>query len=135
MSLFDGSSKSTTRQESITQNDNSVQNLAAKARATDFSNIRAIKGGVQISDQGIDADTMLELIGAFGLSTRQALDTVAAQGERASQAIADVARSATGTESEAGRLINKLAIPAMILTAVVLLLQSGGAKRTKRRKR
>ncbi|HCD30888.1 MAG TPA: hypothetical protein DER01_00670, partial [Phycisphaerales bacterium] len=51
--------------------------------------------------------------------------TISNQTSEAVSSITKIAESATGTTSETGSTINKLALPAMILAGLFLILKSG----------
>lgn len=147
MGLFGGDSSSssktisTNRKEIISGNDESLLDLSGVTGPLGLVKVTGSKGGVFKSVvrsntriDGLRGDEVASIIGGISALANNALgrlqDTFAgfvqrsdAQQTTALQTLADTTRSATGTESEAGRIVNKLITPALIALGLWLAVK------------
>lgn len=113
------SSKSSQSQRSVTQGadlDTSIGMGSRNNEAATISQLEKSNVNISSSREGLSAGDVTELVNAIGGG---ALDAVRQTAETL-QPVADIASQATGASSEAGRLVQTLAIPAAVLVGVYL---------------
>ncbi len=129
MGFFDSDSSQETNQTSQTGEGTASTGIGASRN--DVISGTNVVGGIRSNTniKGIDGDTLLDftdrvfahtesLSGGVTAGIGSALDKILAQAGRASDAVSNVATSATGAETETGRLIGKVALPAVVIVAL-----------------
>ena len=130
MGFFDSDSSQETEQLSQTGEGSATTGIGASGN--DVISANNTKGGVRVNTniKGIDNDTFLDFTdkvfshaasvsGGVVAQASNALNAILAQAGRANDAVSNVATSATGAETETGRLIGKLALPGLIVAGLI----------------
>lgn len=117
--MSDSDSSSSQTQKSLGVNDESITDIRSGGPTLNLNNeaFEKIHGGINIEYAPVGLETQqavrfAEVIGGGALS---AADGLREQTAQLTDTLAAIASSATGTESEAGKIINKFAIPGLIL--------------------
>lgn len=119
------SSKSQQSQESLAVTDNSAGRTlntgGGTGQAVNLGSARTLsKVKIDVNNEGIAAQDFAQVVGGLGIGAANLVEKVSANSAAATSALADSFRSASGAESEAGKIINKIAIPVLILVAAWL---------------
>jgi hypothetical protein len=113
-----GSSASTsTTKKTVTSTDDSVADLSASGGGVAL--VKKGRGRQKVVFNGLQGDALSSVIGALSGGTSAALD----QARAANATVEDLARSATGSQSEAGKLIGSLALPVLIVAGLWLFFR------------
>ncbi|WP_432797244.1 hypothetical protein [Poriferisphaera sp. WC338] len=123
------SSKSSQAQTSLTQGSDQGANVIG-SKGAEVNNIGPVQtdGGdvtLEYQDRGLDPGEIVDLVDSITGGVDDVASTVAGRVADANSAVADIARSATGAESETGKLINKYALPALALVALMMFWKRG----------
>lgn len=121
-------SSSSQTQQSLAFDDQSVKEVAQAATAVDLSNINSVgTADIDINSEGLDAAAVAGIVDKL---TQVNIETARA-GAASSQAVQDIAKNATATETEIGRLTGKFAAPvAFVVLGVTGVFAYFRAKRS-----
>lgn len=118
MAASQSKSSSSQSQKSLALTDNRAVTVSGSgpANVLDVSNIESIGAGnsITIQTQGLQGADLVHLVESFGMAAQDALTQTQQQANAATQALSNVATAATGADTEAGRLVGKLAVPILI---------------------
>lgn len=141
-------SESSSQQSAIEQQSEIAQEIGASATVINLPNVAKIKVGdlqsggrraldaanggrgadgqvsglISIDRSGIDSQGIQAVIGQITGAAGQAIDRVVGTQQQAVAAIADIGRSQAAGQTEAGRIIEKLIMPALILGGLLIFL-------------
>lgn len=123
------SSKSQQSQESLAVTDNSTGRTlntgGGTGQAVNLGSARTLsKVKIDVRNEGIAAQDFAQVVSGLGVGAANLVEKVSSNSAAATSALADSFRSASGAESEAGRLVNKLAIPVLIGLAAWMFLKT-----------
>ncbi len=114
-----GDSKSEQNQKSLTANDESILSASGGSTVYDVSNV---DGGVAIEVNGLpgsDAVKIVQELTSLGTTMAEGFQ---AQLDKTQTAVSSIATTATGTQTELDRLVNKLILPGVLLVGGMMLL-------------
>lgn len=120
------------RQESLSQADYGIMSLGAGANAVTIKNTRGGQYNVSVETQGIQGDQLGAILGDLAEGANElGLQLVQVQKQQ-SQALNEIAQTSTGTRSEAGLLVQQLAVPSLIGLVALAGISNYGKKRRKK---
>lgn len=123
MGFFDSSSESKADQTTQTGEGHATTGIGSDGgNAVVSINNSKGKPNVRITNEGVTGPELLDLTDRVFEFAEGVSGQVLAQSGRASDAVANVATTASGAETEAGRLIGKLSVPVLIALGLVLWL-------------
>lgn len=116
------SSSSKQSQRSVTQGAELDTSFGIGSRGNDAAAISQLEGSrvnVTTRRDGLDAGEVVELVEAIGGGALAAVQQTA----ETLRPVSNIAEQATGTSSEAGRLVQQLALPVLVLAGGWLILK------------
>ena len=119
MGIFDSTSKSTQSQESLAIDDDSVLDIWSDGSVL----VPTVQGkrfrdvSITYNQNGMDTSGTSGMIDAF-------FGRQADQADRLVETVAQVAATATGSETEAGRILKSAAVPALIAFVAYMIWRS-----------
>lgn len=125
--MSDSESSSAQTQKSLGVNDESITDITSGGPTLniDASAVENLGKGINITyaPTGFDSTAAVQYAQVVAGGALDAADGLKQQTSKLTDAIAAIAQSVTGTQSESGAIINKLAMPAMILAALFLFFR------------
>ncbi len=108
------SNKSEQRQEAINfgQDDSVIDAYSGGSLAlVDVSQVQDISGGLSLSQQGVDAKDVVDLVKQGGSALFGIVDQQGAALRNQFATVSNLVQGITGTQTETGRLVGQLALP------------------------
>lgn len=111
-----GKGDSESRQESLTQAAEQALEAEGSSTAVQLGNVRG-DSTITIDQDGIDGETFERVAAVFAGTAEAVASQASSQASRTSEALERIAMNQAGAETETGRLIEQLTIPAAIAAA------------------
>lgn len=105
-------SVSTQTQQSIALDDSSIRD-SGSAQNAEFFDIKGVGGdaSIQVINKGVQPEVVAEVIDRLALAQVQTAREI----RSSTEPLADIASTITGTQTETGRIIGMLAVPAAVV--------------------
>lgn len=114
----ESSSSSSQRQESLSAADESILSAEGGSSVLKVSNV---SGGVNVTQHGIASGDAATIFKAYADAGRAVADSLQQQIGQQASAVQDIAKTATATQTEQERIVNRLIVPGTLVALAAIV--------------